>query len=156
MGVKTWPGKCVSDDRSLPWASQAWGNCPEIFCIFNSLLMRTTGEAQKIELLAQRPGENVSRTAKVVAKALERSPGRRTDLLAYELDGVFEQTTICWAYSAASVNVLKELAGWPRTLHVISSRIHRTRSKLKVDYLAKNRVCIRMRFWSPLRQCRQQ
>lgn len=138
MGVNM-AGNCICDDEVCRNAS-----CQEIirryYTSLNSLLKGDCSEeeTQKLELLMNQAGITTE-DRKVVAAALEREHTTDAPAAALELpDGQIvtgKTTKLLGASAALLLNALKELAGLPHSLRIISPESIEPIQKLKVDYL---------------------
>lgn len=138
MGVNM-AGNCISDDQACRDAS-----CQEIlrryYASLNSLLKGNCmeEETQKLELLMNQAGITTA-DRKVVAAALVRAEQTGAPAAALELpDGRMitgKTSSLLGASAALLLNAIKELAGQPHDLDILSPESIEPIQKLKVDYL---------------------
>lgn len=138
MGVNM-AGNCICDDEACREAS-----CQEIirryYASLNSLFKGSCPEeeVQKLELLMNQAGITTA-DRKVIAPAIERAKETSSPAAALELpDGRIitgKTSSLLGACAALLLNALKELAGQPHSLHIISPESIEPIQKLKVDYL---------------------
>ena len=138
MGVNM-AGNCICDDEACREAS-----CQEIirryYASLNSLFKGNCPEeeVQKVELLMNQAGITTA-DRKVVSPAIECAKKTDSPAAAMELpDGrviTGKTSSLLGASAALLLNALKELAGQPHSLHIISPESIEPIQKLKVDYL---------------------
>ena len=138
MGVNM-AGNCICDDQVCREAS-----CQEIlrryYASLNSLLKGNCSEdeTQKLELLMNQAGITTA-DRRVVSAALSRAGETGAPAAALELPNgkmvTGKTTNLLGASAALLLNALKELAGLPHELRIISPESIEPIQKLKVDYL---------------------
>lgn len=138
MGVNM-AGNCICDDGICREAS-----CQEIirryYASLNSLFKGNCPEEEvrKLELLMNQAGITTA-DRRVIAPALECAKKTHSPAAAMELpDGQIitgKTGSLLGACAALLLNALKELAGLPHGLHIISPESIEPIQKLKVDYL---------------------
>lgn len=138
MGVNM-AGNCICDDEVCREASRQ-EIVRRYYASLNSLLKGTCSEneTQKIELLMNL-AQVTLQDRKVVTAALERANLTQAPAAAIELpDGRIitgKTSALLGASAALLLNALKELAGIPHKIHVISPESIAPIQKLKVAYL---------------------
>lgn len=138
MGVNM-AGNCICDDDACREAS-----CQEIirryYASLNSLFKGNCpeDEVRKLELLMNQAGITTA-DRRVIAPAMECAKETNPPAAAMELpDGRIitgKTSSLLGACAALLLNALKELAGQPHGLHIISPESIEPIQKLKVDYL---------------------
>lgn len=138
MGVNM-AGNCICDDGACREAS-----CQEIirryYASLNSLFKGNCPEEEvrKLELLMNQAGITTA-DRRVIAPAMECAKKTHSPAAAMELpDGRIitgKTSSLLGACAALLLNALKELAGLPHGLHIISPESIEPIQKLKVDYL---------------------
>lgn len=138
MGVNM-AGNCICDDGICREAS-----CQEIirryYASLNSLFKGNCPEEEvrKLELLMNQAGITTA-DRRVIAPAMECAKKTQSPAAAMELpDGRIitgKTGSLLGACAALLLNALKELAGLPHGLHIISPESIEPIQKLKVDYL---------------------
>ncbi len=138
MGVNM-AGNCICDDAACREAS-----CQEIirryYASLNSLFKGNCPEEEvrKLELLMNQAGITTA-DRRVIAPAMECARKTHSPAAAMELpDGRIitgKTSSLLGPCAALLLNALKELAGLPHGLHIISPESIEPIQKLKVDYL---------------------
>ena len=132
-------GNCICDDAACREAS-----CQEIirryYASLNSLFKGNCPEEEvrKLELLMNQAGITTA-DRRVIAPAMECARKTHSPAAAMELpDGRIitgKTSSLLGPCAALLLNALKELAGLPHGLHIISPESIEPIQKLKVDYL---------------------